>query len=195
MDVLARRHIVGYLIMLLAAGILWAAADGERLSSAAHGEYEIKGAMLYNFTKFIEWPEGALGEASAPLVVGVLGNEGFGVLLDVALRDKNIYGHPITVRRFASAGEPIGCRVLFIGTTDRKQVKRILQSLGRSAVLTIGDGEEFAVLGGVIGFIEDGARIRFEINRNAAERAGLQVSSKLLGLATVRRDAFLPPKE
>jgi len=195
MDVLACRHIIGCLILLLAAGISRAAADGTALPSTAHGEYEIKVAMLYNFTKFVEWPQGALGEAGTPLLVGVLDNDGFGLLLDVALRNKNIYGHPITVRRFASAAESRGCHVLFIGTVDKKQVRRILQSLGRSSVLTIGDSEQFAALGGVIGFIEDGGRIRFEINRDAADRAGLQVSSKLLGLATVRRDAFPPAKE
>src|ERR1017187_6776014 len=81
---------------------------------------------------------------------------------------------------------------LLVGASDRKEIARIVQSVGRWPVLTIGERVQFSRLGGVIAFIRDGNRIRFEINLDAAERAGLHVSSKLLRLAAVWREA--PPQ-
>jgi hypothetical protein len=94
MEVLARLHIAACLMLLLATAIVDAASDEANPPSAAHSEYEIKGAMLYNFTKFIEWPEGVLGETGAPLIVGVLGNDGFGHALDGVLRGRAFMGTP-----------------------------------------------------------------------------------------------------
>lgn len=144
--------------------------------------------MLYNFTKFVEWPDGALGESGAPVVIGVW-NDGLVPVLEAALLNKTVHGHPIVVRRLNSSAEAKICAVLFMGASDRKEIARIVQSVGRSPVLTIGERVQFSRLGGVIAFIRDGNRIRFEINLDAAERAGLRVSSKLLRLATVWREA------
>jgi hypothetical protein len=175
------------------AGIsLGAEPTPESPLAAAHSEYEIQSAMLYNFTKFVEWPGSALGESGESLVVGVLGDDPMAPVLAAALRDKTIYGHPIVVRRLNSGADVRSCAVLLVGAADRKEIARIVQSVGRWPVLTIGERVQFSRLGGVIAFIRDGNRIRFEINLDAAERAGLHVSSKLLRLAAVWREA--PPQ-
>jgi hypothetical protein len=163
------------------------AGSGGALPSA-YGEYEVKSALIYNFARFIDWPPAALGEPEAPLIIGVIGNDAFGSLLDATMLSKTISGRPVEVRQFESLPDLKSCHILFVGVSEKKQVRRILQSIGRAPILTVGDGEEFAGLGGVIGFLLDGRRVRFEINLDAAERAGLQVSSKLLRLAKVRRD-------
>ena len=189
MGVLTWRRGAGCLAPLLMAGISLAAEDAaESPLGAAHSEYEIKSAMLYNFTKFVEWPGSALGEGGGPVVVGVLGDDALAPVLAAALRDKTVHGHPIVVRRLDSSADAKSCAVLLVGAADRKEIGRIVQSVGRSPVLTIGELVQFSRLGGVIAFIRDGNRIRFEINLDAAERAGLQVSSKLLGLAAVWRE-------
>jgi hypothetical protein len=122
------------------------------------------------------------------VVVGVWGDDGLFPVLAVALRNKTVYGHPVVVRRLDSSADPRSCAVLFVGASDRKEIARIVQSVRGSPVLTIGELVQFSRLGGVIAFIRDGNRIRFEINLDAADRAGLQVSSKLLRLAAVWRD-------
>jgi len=193
MGVLTWRRGAGRLAPLLLAGISLAAETGiEAPPAAVHSEHEIESAMLYNFTKFVEWPDGALGESGAPVVVGVW-NDGFVSVLEAALLNKTVYGHPIVVRRLNSSAEAKSCAVLLVGAADRKEIARIVQAVGRSPVLTIGERSQFSRLGGVIAFIRDGHRIRFEINLDAAERAGLHVSSKLLRLAAVGREA--PPRE
>jgi len=161
-------------------------------AAPTHSEYEIESAMLYNFTKFVVWPGSALGAAGATVVAGVWGDDRMIPVLQAALRNKTICGHPVVVRRIDSSADAISCAVLFVGGSDRKEIGRILQSLGRSPVLTVGHRVQFSRMGGVIAFIRDGNRIRFEINVDAADRAGLEVSSKLLRLGAVWREA--PPQ-
>jgi len=177
------------LVAALAGLVSLAAADPGWSPAASHSEFEIKSAMLYNFTKFIDWPDGTLAEGASPLVIGVWKDEAFGPLLEASLRNKTVYGHPVVVRRIDALTESKGCHVLFIGAGDRKQTAALLSALGQWPVLTIGDGAQFANLGGVIAFIRDGSRMGFEINLDAAAQARLKVSSKLLHLATIRRDA------
>jgi hypothetical protein len=188
MGVLTRHRYAGYLAPLCLAGISLAQNGAELPRAAEHSEYEIESAMLYNFTKFVQWPDRALGEGGASVVVGVWGDDGLVPVLVAALRDKTIYGHPIVVRRLDTSAETKGCAVLFVGASDRKEIARVVQAVGPSPVLTIGEHVPFSRLGGIIAFIRDGNRVRFEINADAAERAGLQVSSKLLRLAAVWRE-------
>jgi hypothetical protein len=189
MGVLTSCRVAGCLAVLpLAAISLATDTEAEPPAAAAHSENEIKSAMLYNFAKFVEWPAGALGEGGAAVVVGVWGDDQLVPVLEAALRNKNVDGHPIMVRRLGPGADPKSCAVLYVGSSDRKEIVRIVQSVGRSPVLTIGERVQFSRLGGVIAFLRDGNRIRFEINADAAERVGIQVSSKLLRLATVWRE-------
>jgi len=184
-----RRRGAARLAPWLMAGISLAADAGAGSGlSAGHSEYEIESAMSYNFTKFIEWPRHALGEGGAAVVVGVLEDDRLVPVLEAALRDRNIDGHPIVVRRLDSGSDAKSCAILLVGACDRKEIVRIVHTVGRSPVLTIGERVQFSRLGGIIAFIRDGNRIRFEINLDAAERAGLQVSSKLLRVAAVWRE-------
>jgi hypothetical protein len=195
MGVLTGRRGAGYLAPLLIAGISLAGGETpESAPAASHSEHDIESAMLYNFTKFVEWPDRALGENGSSLVVGVLGDDPMTPVLAAALQNKTIYGHPILVLRLSSNADLKTCAVLLVGSSDRKEIARIVQSVGRAPVLTIGEQAQFSRLGGVIAFIRDGSRIRFEINPDAADRAGLQVSSKLLRLADVWREPAGRPR-
>ena len=144
-------------------------------------EYEVKAAMLYNFAKFVEWP----GEGREPLVIGVLGKDPFGPVLDEVVRDKTVHGRPLVVRRFHQLAELGACHILFIARSESRLIPEVLEPLHKAGVLTVADIDQFAKSGGVIGFTMDNGRIRFEINLGAARRAGLRISSRLLGLALV----------
>lgn len=174
--------------VLLAGILLAAAAQPQPVTAQAHSESEIKSAMLYNFAKFVEWPEGALGGAGAPLVAGVVGDNEMVHALEATLGNRTVNGHPLRVRRVSSPTDLRACAILLVGSSDRAEIVRILQFVERRPILTIGENSEFSRLGGTIAFLRDGNRVRFEINLDAADRARLQVSSKLLRLAQVWRE-------
>jgi hypothetical protein len=169
----------------LGAGV---ATQDESTQASTRSEYEIKSELIYHFIKFVEWPGHELVPPSALVVVGVVGDDCMFPVLKLALRDKTLYGHPIVVRRLDFGAGLKNCGVLFLGSSDRKELVRIVQMVGRSPVLTVGDNPQFCQWGGIIAFVRIGNRMQFAINPDAAARAGLQVSSRLLRLALVSRE-------
>jgi hypothetical protein len=147
-------------------------------------EYEVKAAMLYNFTRFVEWPPAAWKDPRAPLVVGVLGSDPFGHVLDQTMQDKTYGGRPIRVRRLHALTEIEGCNLLFITRSERKHLSEILHLAQAGSILTVSDIDDFVQAGGTIGFVLVDSRIRFEINSQSAVKSRLTISSKLLRLAT-----------
>jgi hypothetical protein len=147
-------------------------------------EYEVKAAFLYNFAKFTEWPVEEEGED--PIVIGVLGEDPFGELLDNTVRGKLVRGRTLQIKRFDKLSEDLkGCHILFIGVSESNRIARALKYLEGARVLTVGESRTFCSVGGSINFVLDRRRVRFEISVAAAERAGLKLSSKLLKLATL----------
>ncbi len=160
-------------IALLAALCAPALAIAQNVSL----EYRVKAAYLLNFTKFVEWPEAALPEG-APLTICVAGNNPFGAVLEETIRGETVNGRPIAAR---TAGAVQGCHVLFVPhATGSAAYLRASASL---PVLTVGETDDFLGRGGVVKFILEEGRIRFEINQDAAARAQLRISSRLLRLA------------
>ena len=155
-------------------------------SSAAFdspGEYEVKAAFLFNFLKFIEWP----APTGGAIVVGIVGDNRFGDVIEGVVSGKSINGRPISVKRMRSGDNLKACHILFVSLSEKNRTENILGSLGGSSVLTVGESDRFTNAGGIIKFYFEGNRVRFEINTAAAERAQLKISSKLLGLARVVR--------
>jgi hypothetical protein len=166
------------------------------MSSAPHahaqaegvGEYQVKAAFLYNFAKFVEWPPEAMPKANAPLILGVVGEDPFGPVLEETLKGKTANGHPFVVRRFRREEDASGCQILFTSSSDQRYIRSLLAVLKGSSVLTVGETERFCRLGGIINFTLEENKVRFKINVDAAERARLNISSKLLRVANVVRD-------
>ena len=152
-------------------------------------EYEVEAAYLSNFGKFIDWPARPGVGPNEPFNVCVLGPDPFGALLDGALKGEAINGAPMTARRVAVPEDTANCRVVFVSSSKDAQLKGILETLGTSGVLTVSDMTGFTRRGGMIQFVLDGERVRFEINLAAAKRAGLNLSSQLLKLAVAVRRA------
>lgn len=122
------------------------------------------------------------------MVIGVLGENPFHEDLERTLRNKSIDGHPLVVKEFRLPGDVTNCHILFISNSVKAQLPQILAGLKENSVLTLGEMDHFTESGGMINFVVEGTKIRFQINNDAATRAGLKVSSKLLALA-------LRPKE
>ncbi len=151
-------------------------------AQTAAPEYAVKAAFLFNFTKFVEWPPSALPDARDPLKVCVLGEDPFGKSLK-AVMDDEVAGHPLSLRHLAGSSSLTTCHVLFISRSEKDRLPNLLESLRGVPVLTVGDTREFLEQGGIINFVLEGSKVRFEINQEAAEQVGIKISSKLLALA------------
>ena len=152
------------------------------------GEYQIKAVFLYRFAMFVEWPADAFDDPASPIVIGILGDDPFGDVLDKVIENETINDRKLEVRRFERFDNSLdltACHILFISASERKHVTQILESLGDAGVLTVSEIREFAERGGIINFIMRKGKIRIEINAHAATRLGLRISSKLLRLATI----------
>ena len=175
-------NIVRLCLALALVGIpLSARADTQPLD-----EYQVKAAFLYNFAKFVDWPGEAFSDSSAPLVIGVIGEDPFGGALDRAINGKTVSGRSLLVRRLKWGQDLRSCHILYISSSERKRLPQILQSLKGASVLTVGDMGQFNQRGGIINFILEANKVRFEINSHGADQARLRISSKLLTLAKHR---------
>lgn len=156
---------------------------GRLPASSTAEEYSIKAAFLFHFAQFVEWPEASFKDANSPLTYCTIGDDPFHGSLDAALSGKSLETRAFRVLHFKQPQEIKGCQVLFLGTDQKKMNAAVLTSLQRSAVLTVGETEHFVQEGGMIGFVMEENKIRFEINLEAAQKANLKISSRLLALA------------
>jgi hypothetical protein len=153
--------------------------------NAESAEYLLKLAFLYNFAKFVEWPADAFRSPDAPLAICIVGHNPFSLDVENELRTRPVGGHPVEFVVAKPTDTLNMCHIVFIPVTEKDQAARIVRSLKGSVALTVGESEGFAVRGGMVNFTVEGGKVRFEINRHAADRAGLKISSKLLSLANV----------
>ena len=155
-------------------------------------EYQVKAAFLEKFAKFVEWPDTAFAKADSPLVIGVFGENPFRDDLEKLAAKDTLNGHAIVVRQIKSPADLKGCHVVFIPASMKAKEPEALAEVKGLGILTVGETDDFIQQGGMINFVVENSRIRFEINDAAARRAGLKISSKLLALA--RPAAAKPPE-
>jgi hypothetical protein len=169
--------------VVLACLILGWSVFGQTPAKAADEslEYSVKAAFLFNFTKFIEWPPDAFAQSDAPLSICIFGADPFGKAVDETVAGEIVKGRRVIVQRINRAPAPKSCQVVFAGA-PQKGDHNILPELGRG-VLTVGEGETFLSAGGMIAFVIENRRVRFEINQASAANAGLKLSSQLLKVA------------
>jgi YfiR/HmsC-like len=148
-------------------------------------EYQVKAAFLYNFAKFVEWPSQAFKNPSDSIVIGVLGTNPFGDALAAAVAGKTLGGRSFQVREISTAQQAAVCQIVFIGSSERKRLAALLLGMGNAAVLTVGETDNFAAAGGIVNFKIDGGNVRLQINIEAARKAQLRISAKLLSLAEI----------
>jgi hypothetical protein len=170
------------IVLMLIAASLQAGADGTPI-----GEYQLKAVFLFNFAKFVEWPPQAFADPHDPFTICVLGENPFGSALEDGVRGKTVVNRTIAIRLVSSSQQTRTCQILFISSSERKRIHGILEALRSCCVLTVGDTEDFTENGGIVQFRMKDARIRIEINAEAAERASLRISSKLLSLSEPAR--------
>lgn len=164
---------------ILIVGLLFAAAAYAASGPENHLEYQVKAAFLFNFLKFVEWPQQS---GDAPLVICVQGWDAFGGYLEDAIHAKKVNGRDVVVRRIAHSSEARDCHILFVPNAEfRRSAVAVHQGM-----LTVGESAGFLEAGGVINFYIDNERVRFEIRSESARQAGLHVSAQLMKLGSTR---------
>ena len=154
-----------------------------RSHASAPTEYEVKAAYLYNFGLFVHWQAPDAAGRERPFSICVLGTDPFGKALDATIAGETIGAQSVVAHRIVNDAEASECRVLLISSSEDTALKTILDDVGRASILTVSDMPEFVNRGGIIQFVIENSRVRFEINLAAAERAHLTLSSQLLKLA------------
>lgn len=152
-------------------------------------EYQVKAVFLYNFVQFVEWPPAAFPTPETSLVIGVLGEDPFGSFLDETVRGEKVVGRTLVVRRYRRAEDVDACHLVFIGRLPADELAEALGAFRTRHILTVGESDSFASHGGVIRFLTENNRIRLRINLDAAKRAGLTISAKLLRPAEIVGDS------
>ena len=155
-------------------------------------EFQVKAAYIYNFGKFVRWPASSPANQNSSFAFCVLGDDPLSAVLQSTLTGQSLGGRPVSVKRIAKPQDARDCRILSIGATEESHLRVILAALDQASVLTVSDIPDFSKRGGMIQFVLDGDRVRFEINRTNAEDAGLILPSELLKVAMAVRGAGRP---
>lgn len=177
------------MILALSLSLGWTSETMAQVSDPSESsEYLIKAGFIYNFAKFVEWPSGAFAEPDSPIVIGVLGTDPFGTILDRIVEDKKIGSRGFVVKRL-KWGKDLRdlkeCKILFVSSSEKAHIDDFLQMVKGLPILTVGETPGFAERGGMIRFTLEDNRVRFEVNVEAARQAELSISSRLLTLARI----------
>jgi hypothetical protein len=176
-----------YSIRIVIAVALAAGLGPTPARAGESNEYKIKAALIFKFIQFVEWPKEA-GPAAGQnsIVVATLGKDPFEGALEQVMAGKVVDGKAVVVRHYAAAGDVEKCQVLFAGAQGEGELAKVLKRQEPVGLLTVGETEQVFSAGGVIRIFEQENMLRFEISRDAAARARLRISAKLLRLAKLR---------
>ena len=180
---------LGILIVALGMTLNWTStAAAQAVDPPDASEYLIKAGFIYNFAKFVEWPSTAFSQPDSPIMIGVLGTDPFGSVLDHLVEDKKIGPRGFVVKRY-KWGKDLKdlkeCKILFVSASEKAHIDEIVQAVKGLPILMVGETPGFAERGGIIRFTLEDNRVRFEINVDAAHQADLNISSRLLTLAKI----------
>jgi len=148
-------------------------------------EYQIKARYLYNFARFVDWPDQTFLHSDSPFIIGILGEDPFGIDIDKTVEGKKIKNRSFKIKRYKNL-ESVGfCHILYIGIEDYKKRKNAIKKLKGKNILTVSDKKNFAHNGGIINFIVKEKKIRFQINLQAVKESDILISSKILRQADI----------
>jgi hypothetical protein len=183
------RHVARRVQFAAAAfPVMLAVASNLSAQAPQTTEYQVKAAYLANFGRFVEWPASVAVAKSESFNICVLGQDPFGADLDAAVAGETIGGARVLAKRISRPQDAVDCRIVFISSSEVSQWKEILPALKTLSILTVSDMREFARRGGIVQFILDGKKVRFEVNLAATAAPGLKLSSELLKLAVAVRN-------
>jgi hypothetical protein len=173
----------GLLVALALASAVALLAAGPSAVPVAADEYRLKAGFLFHFAQLVDWPDTLPPGPSAALTICTLGGDAFQGDLEGVVAGKLIAGRAIRVNHLKTPEEIGGCQLLFVGGAERTRVPVLVSKLKDTPVLTVGESDDFTDGGGMIRFVVEDKKVRFDVNLGAAQRAHLKISSRLLLLA------------
>ncbi len=177
-----KRHPFRSWLVLLGVGLV--VTLGNKIAySQAVSEDQVKAAYLFNFAKFVEWPQETFPDATAPIRLCVLNDLTIGSALSQIVKDKHILGRSIVVVPIQTGEQGRSCQILFINSAQNWQIEHILKVLQGASVLTVGEATGFVEKGGIVNFVIQDDQVHFQVNHRAATQNRLQMSARLLGVA------------
>ncbi|GAB6039665.1 YfiR family protein [Endothiovibrio diazotrophicus] len=186
-----RRH-SGILIPALLLLVAWPPLATPLPARAADPSDEanlLKAAFVYNFAKYVHWPERST--RSGTLHLCLIGHDEIFSSLR-RLQGERVHGADVEILPLPDDEPSDECDILFVGVSEQPRLQQRLQAVGDRPMLTISDIPHFAERGGVISLFHEEKKIRFAVNLHAARAAGLRISSRLLNLARIVDPADLP---
>jgi len=177
---LIRSSVVSFVLLLASLAVPGAAAAAQRTPT---GEDSIKATFLFNFTKFVEWPAPTGGPSPEPFRLCVVAEPLFAVAVDRTIEDESVGGRPLVRVSPPSPEAARTCQILFLGHAENDRADRWMAAVRDSPVLVVSESKTAWDRGSHINFVVEGNRVRFDVNADAASRAGISISSKLLRVA------------
>lgn len=181
----SRRYQCVCFCLLLALRVVFSGSLVAGAESPTPTMHQVEAAFLFNFAKFVTWPDDAFERSGSSLIIGVLGEDPFGAVLEETVRDKTVMGKKLAVKRFVRVQDAVNSHILFLSSSEENQLLPLLKVLEKATVLTVSDMEQFAERGGMVAFTVEDQKVRFNVNVEAVERAGLKMGSQLLKLARI----------
>ena len=169
------------------SALLVASAGAWSGEPANNREYEVKAAFLYNFTRFVEWPDSSFVAGDSPLLIGTYCDDPFSTMLERIVKGRTVHGRSIVVRKLETPAAARDVHLVFVCALNDAWFGRVEDAVRSSPVLTVGETDAARDLGGIIKFDRVGDKVRFEVSAAAAEQAGLRISAQLQKLAIVVR--------
>jgi len=181
------RSRAGTLLLCLAAAFIPAGgpARGGQPAPGALSEYQIKAAYLYYFSTFVDWPPEAFSRGREPLVVGVLGVDPFGEVLESTIGDRRVGNRNVKIKRSRRVEDLRQAHVVFVSASEKERWPDILAALKGTNALTVSEIQQFCGNGGMSAFLIENDVVRFDVNLDNAEQAGLKISARMLSTARV----------
>ncbi len=172
---------------LPALGLLFSsifACPALRAQSAA-SEDDIRAAMVQHLALFVDWPGWKMDTSHPQFNVCLLGSDPIAPALIQAFRDRTVMNKPVNVQRVRATDKLEGCHVLYIGAGGRKEFVHTIAALQQAAVLTVSERPTAAEIGQIVGLPESDAHVVIQVNLRAAQSSRLNISSRLLQIATI----------
>jgi YfiR/HmsC-like len=180
-------HLIGLLLLLLPA-----APPSAQETLPAAIEYQIKASFVYTVAKFVDWPADSFPAPGKPLTLGIVGDPAVSEAIASALRGKRVHDRDLVVKRLPDLGSLRSCQIVYISGDEKESLVAVLEQVAAAGVLTVGEGVDFAPSGGILGLSLRDSLVQFEVNLAAAQRAGLNISSKILRLGHVVKEERAP---
>ncbi len=175
------KYLLGVMIAIFGLGFTGLYAHAQTLFGT---EYEIKAAFIYNFAKFVEWPQGTFDENTDSITLCIIPNTSAGDVF-FSLNNKKVGGKKMVVKKCEDTTDIEGCHMIFFDTTDKKFIQRILKNVKDLSILTVGHIKGFTQDGGIINFFTEKDKLRFEVNLEAAKHIDLKLGSQILMSAEI----------